>query len=247
MFKITSERIPDSQVLISIDVEPEDVSKAFERAFRAIANRANVPGFRRGKAPRQMIERLYGKELILHEGVDLLVSDAYRAALDQTNIFPIDQPQLEFEPDIHEIQPGQGLRIKATVPVRPEVEVGDYRSLHLESIAVDVTPEQVDALMEFYRQRLSEWTRVDRPAKMGDEIIADITGVVGAATRLYSPAGEALVTTGEGEKLYDLSATSYHLSAESRAFAPGFAQQVEGMSAGETKGFELSLPPSGSA
>src|SRR5512139_1720518 len=105
MFKITSERIPNSQVVINIEVEPEQVTQALERAFRSISSRANVPGFRRGKAPRHMVERLYGKDAILHEGVDQLVSDAYRAALDQTAIFPIDQPQLEFEPDIHGIEP----------------------------------------------------------------------------------------------------------------------------------------------
>src|SRR5512138_3427904 len=101
MFKITSERIPDSQVVINIEVEPEQVTKALDRAFRSISARANVPGFRRGKAPRHMVERLYGKVVLLDEGVGQLDSEAYREALDRTNVVPKDQHQLEFERDIH--------------------------------------------------------------------------------------------------------------------------------------------------
>ena len=242
MFKITSERKADSQVLLNIEIEPDQVTKAIDRAYKSIAGRVTVPGFRRGKAPRHMIERFYGHDAALHEGVEQLLSEAYRAAVEQEALHPIDQPSVEFEPDIHSLKPGDGLTIRATVPVEPAVQLGDYTTIRIDPIVVDVTPDQVSTLVSFYQQRYAEWRPVERPVRIGDTIVADVTGTVGSATKLYSPAGEALVSSGEGDKLYDLTATEYRVETASRAFAPGFTEQVVGMHAGETKGFELSLP-----
>src|SRR3990170_1058407 len=112
--RVSAERIPESQVVLQIEIEPDQMERALDRAYRRLAQRAEIPGFRKGKAPRDMVERHLGRERLVHEALDSLIPEAYNMALDEQQIEAIDQPRL----DIVQEEP---LVFKATLPPRPPV------------------------------------------------------------------------------------------------------------------------------
>src|ERR1035437_4512616 len=140
--KVTAERVPESKVLLRIEVPPEQVEQAIEKTFRDLSRRVKIPGFRPGKAPRSLIEKyLGGMESVQREGVDRAIDDSFREALRETDTRPIGDPDISERPEFH---PGDPLVYEATVPVGPRVELGDYASIRLQSPpAVDVTADQV--------------------------------------------------------------------------------------------------------
>ena len=130
--KVSTEKIPESQVVMTIEVEPERLDDAREKALRKLAPRAKVPGFRPGKAPAAMVRRYFGEERILDEALDVLVPDVYREAVEaDESIDPIARPRLVVETT-------EPLVVKATIPVRPTVELGDYQAVRVETEAVTV-------------------------------------------------------------------------------------------------------------
>ncbi|TET94578.1 MAG: hypothetical protein E3J29_08115, partial [Dehalococcoidia bacterium] len=158
--RVSTERIPDSQVVLQIEVEPDQMERSLERAYHRLAQRTELPGFRKGKAPRQMLERHLGRERLVHEALDMLIPEAYNQALNEHQIEAIDQPRL----DIVQEEP---LIFKATVPVRPTVRLGDYASLRVERPAVAAAPDEVDAAVEELRHRYALHEPVDRPVRKG--------------------------------------------------------------------------------
>src|SRR3972149_6425594 len=118
--RVSAQKIPESQVVLEIEVEPERVEKALDRAYRHLVTRTRVPGFRPGKAPRAMLERYLGRETLLHEALDRLVPEVYQEAARQEEVEPIDLPELE----VVTMEP---LVVKGTVPVRPTGDLGEYR------------------------------------------------------------------------------------------------------------------------
>ena len=135
--KITTERLPESRVLLQVEVDPERLEKAMNQAYRRVVNRARIPGFRPGKAPRAMVERYLGRETLLNEALDKLVPEVYEEAVEQEGIDPIDQPELEMP----QLDP---VIVKATIPVRPTVDLGDYRAIRIDPEAVSVDEHLVD-------------------------------------------------------------------------------------------------------
>jgi trigger factor len=170
--KVTVERIPDSQVLLNIEIDPERVESSLDQAYKRLAPRARIPGFRPGKAPRALVERHYGREALLHEALDRLVPVVVQEAIEAESIDLVDRPELE----IASLDP---VVVKATVPVRPTVELGDYRSLRVERQPVEVDPARVQETLENLRERYATFEPVDRPIEDGDMIRADIRAVVG--------------------------------------------------------------------
>src|SRR3990172_3559222 len=132
--RVSAERIPQSQVVLEIEIEPDQMERALDKAYQRLVQRAEIPGFRKGKAPRDMVERHLGRERLVHEALDTLIPEAYNKALDEQEIEAIDQPRL----DIVQEEP---LVFKATVPVRPTIHLGDYKSLRVKRPTVEVAAE----------------------------------------------------------------------------------------------------------
>jgi trigger factor len=239
--KVTTEKLPDSQVLLNIEVEPEQVAQSVERAYQSIASRVDVPGFRRGKAPRYLVERLISREAVIAEGIERLVPKVYEKALQESGIEPIDQPEFDLDPNLEEATT-QPLIIKATVPVQPTVELGDYRSIRLSRVPVDVTPEMVNSTIDRLRENAATWTPVERATKAGDQVVADIEGRVGTAPALYSPTGEPILSTVGGQVVVDDKNTTVVIDLEQGQPTPTFHQELVNLAAESEKTFQVSLP-----
>ncbi|HEU4758615.1 MAG TPA: trigger factor family protein, partial [Dehalococcoidia bacterium] len=152
--KVSSSRLPESQVLLEIEVEHEQMERSLDKAYRRLVQRVDVPGFRKGKTPRPMLERHLGRDRLLREALDILIPEAYNAAIDEKEIDAVGQPVIELVQE-------EPLAFKATVPVRPTVELGDYRALRLPRPSVEPDPAQLDAALEELRHRYAVHEPVD--------------------------------------------------------------------------------------
>ncbi|MBI2954109.1 MAG: trigger factor [Chloroflexi bacterium] len=231
---VTAERIPDSQAILNIEVESELVEKYLERAYRKLVNRVNVPGFRRGKAPRFMVERMVGKEALFHEGVDLMFPDVFKNAMAETGLKPFDTPQ-------YEIVQEQPLTLKVTVPLEPTVELGDYEDIRMSREPVEVTDEEVQAVVERLRDQQTTWAPVDRPAALDDRVTIDIEGHIKEQPLLEGVGGSELIAQ-KGSQILKSDSVDYPVKAQPESFLPGFGEQLVGLSASEEKEFTIVLP-----
>jgi trigger factor len=234
--KVTAERLPDAQVVLNIEVEPEAVAKATDRAFQSLANRMNVPGFRRGKAPRYLIERMIGgPEALRQEGIERVLPEVYREAVQQSGVEPIDQPDLE-------VVSTEPLVVKATVSVQPEVELGDYRSIRVPRVPVEVPYERINDTIERLREQQTRWEPVERPVRAGDRVSADVVATIGAAPTLYDASGQPLLNTEGREELINQKNAEVEVDPESQQPVPGFHKELVGMAPKGEKRFVVSLP-----
>lgn len=240
MVKVTAENLPDCQVQLTIEVEADRVQKSFDASYRQVANSVSVPGFRRGKAPRVLLERYVGGDVVRRDSFDRLANEVFVEAVEQAGISPLVRPEFSFDP---EYEAGSPLTINTTVEVEPKVELGDYEGIRLPPVAVGVTDEQVSESIESLRESFSKFDTLDREAKENDFVRFDVKGTVGQVTRLFGPQGESLVQTGEGRVVYDEENHLHQLTKAVRdEFAPGFYAELIGMKAGSSKQFQLSLP-----
>src|SRR5690349_1498923 len=138
--QVTKEQAGPCTVKLDIEVEPEAVERAFERAYREFARFTNVPGFRPGKAPRSVLERYVNKERLNERVRELAAVPAYKEALDKEEIKPYGEPEVEFS----DLAEGQPFQFKATVPMPPAVELGDYKTIEVERKAFPVTEEDIE-------------------------------------------------------------------------------------------------------
>lgn len=214
---VTAERIPDSQVVLTIEVDPERVEKSMEQAYRRVAPRVRIPGFRPGKAPRRVVELHLGRETLLHEALDRLVPEVVEEAIKAQELEMVATPDLE----ITSLEP---VVIKATVPVRPTVDLGEYRALRIEPEPVEVDEAEVERMLESLRRRYADIEPVERPVQEGDRVRLDITGEVEGRTVLR-------------QEDVEVSARSDDL-----ANVPGVYERLLGMSKGEEVEFEAVLP-----
>ncbi len=216
--KVSTERIEGSRVVLNVEVDAEEVEKSLDRAYRRLVQRTNIPGFRRGKAPRSMLERYVGKTALMEDALESLVPETYSKAVQEHGIDVIAQPEIE----ITQTDP---VAFKATVAVRPTVELGDYNQIRLSREPVEVTEEQVDAVLEQLHSQQGEWVPVERPVKLGDNLTLDVESSV------------------DGEPLVNEKGLQYlDPAADSPIPVPGFAEQLEGMEKGVAKEFQLSFP-----
>jgi len=199
------------------------VDRHFATAYRHVAERTRVPGFRPGKAPRQVIDRFVGRGSVVAEAIDHLVSASYDAALDQTNVIPIDQPDVDIDPS--NVIEGQAVTFTATVPVRPEVTLGAYTGYPFELELPDVTDEQVEAVIADLREQQATLRPVDgRPAGEGDIASVKFVGTVDGVPFEGGSGDRLPVVIGENRMI------------------PGWEQQLVGMEIGGTKGFDITFP-----
>jgi trigger factor len=214
---------PGSKVTLEIEVPPAEVDKHFATAYRHVAERTRVPGFRPGKAPRHVIDRFVGRGSVLAEAIDHLVDEAYDAAVDQAQIIPIDTPQVDINPA--EVGEGQTVKFTATVSVRPEVQLGAYTDYPFTLEDPEVTDEQVDQVVEQLRQDQATLHPVDgRGAQNGDVAAVKFQGTI------------------DGEPFEGGSADRLPLVIGEGGMIPGFEEQLLGMQIDETREFDLTFP-----
>lgn len=219
---ITTSRRDDHQVEMEIRLGPERTQEALHRAARLISKRARIPGFRPGKAPFAAVLRAVGREALLQEVLEEVSDKVYREALEIEHIEPYGQASLQ------DVQTDP-ITLKLLVPLRPTVELGDYRSIRLEPPEVSVSEKDVDDMLAQIRHQRGAWQAVDRPAQLGDTVVVDIAGRVGDETIMDNQDWEVALMGGEG------------------GWLPGFDEAFVGLQAGDEKTFTLRYPEDSSS
>lgn len=215
------EKLEGNQGVLTIEVDAAKVNEGLEAAFKKVVTKVNVPGFRKGKMPRAMFEKRFGVESLYQDAIDILLPDAYANAIEETGIEPVDRPEI----DVEQIEKGKSFIFKATVTVKPEVKLGDYKGLEVEKVETEVTEEDVANELKTLQERQAELViKEEGKAENGDTVVMDFEGFVD---------GEAF----EGGK-----AENYSLELGSGQFIPGFEEQLVGLATGEEKDVEVSFP-----
>ena len=218
--KVSVEKLPSSEAVLEVELTWDELEKASDKAYRKLVQKIDVQGFRRGKAPRSLVERKLGKETIYQEGLDELITETYRQAVKEHELNPITQPEL----DAPVFEMGQSYHFSIKVPIVAPVELGDYTSLHFDREEADVTSEEVEKELESLRNRQATWQVVERPAAYNDRVTVD------------------LKLTAEDKEISNLKDNPFELTNERQGLFIGMDEQVVGMSAGESKEFTTVLP-----
>ena len=216
---ISAEKKEKSTVELTIQVEAEAFEAAVQAAYLKNRKNINVPGFRKGKATRKVIESMFGTGVFYEDAINECYPEAYDAAVAEQGLDVVGYPQTE----IVEVGP-QGLTFKAVVPVRPEVKLGEYKGLTATKDAAKVTEKDIDNEMKTFVERATRLVSVEREAKMGDTTVIDFEGF---------DNGTAF-EGGKGE--------NYELKLGSGSFVPGFEEQIVGLKAGEEKDIDITFP-----
>lgn len=205
---------------LTITVPAEDFDKALDQAFNKVKKDIQVPGFRKGKIPRQMFEKRFGVESLYQDALDIVLPGAYSKAIDETGIKPVDQPSV----DVKEIEKGKDLVLELEVTVEPEVELGEYKGLEGKEIDAEVSEDDVNEQIEALLGQYAELVVKDGEVAEGDVANIDFKGFVD---------GEAF----EGGEM-----EGHDLEIGSGTFIPGFEDQLIGLKAGEEKDVEVTFP-----
>jgi len=167
---VETEHLPKSQVGMTIEVPAETVDATYDKVLNRLTSRARIEGFRPGRAPRSLVEARVGSAAIREEVVELMVPEVVRRALEERSIDPIESPNVE----VLELERGRPARLKATVSVMPEVQLGDAPAVEVPTAPVEITDEMVERRLEDMRQPLAEITPVEREARLGDLALIDV-------------------------------------------------------------------------
>jgi trigger factor len=215
------EKLEGNRGVLTVEVSAEKVSEGLTAAFNKVVKQVNVPGFRKGKMPRPMFEKRFGVESLYQDALDILLPEAYGSAIDETGIEPIDRPDI----DIEQMEKGKELIFKATVQVKPEVTLGEYKGLEVEAFDTNVADEDVANELKTLQERQAELVvKEEGTIETGDTVVLDFEGFVD---------GEAF----EGGK-----AENHSLEIGSESFIPGFEEQLVGLATGESKDVEVTFP-----
>lgn len=216
----TVEKTEINQVKLTITVPAEEFDAAMQAAYMKLRGRIHINGFRPGKAPRAIIEKQYGEEVFYEDAADALMPKAYDAAVEESGIYPVDQPRVDFS----QIGSGKDFIFTCDVTVKPEVTLGLYKGIEVVKPAYTVSDADVDAEVERSRQRLARWNVADRPVENGDQIRLDYAGTVDGVVFEGGTAENQTLEIGSGR------------------FIPGFEEQLIGVSAGEEKDVKVTFP-----
>jgi trigger factor len=217
--QVTKEALDPCQVALTIEVEPDKVVQAVDRAYREYSKYVSVPGFRKGKAPLSFVKQRVPEADVRQRTAELLVEPAYAEAIEQEAVTPFAMPKLEL---LQLDMTATPFIFKAIVPLKPEVELGAYTGLTVERSKYELTDENVETQLQKMRERAAEYPIVERPVQMGDLIVADLAALVD----VRPDAGEA-------------RSTMIEIGADN---IPGFDDQLIGVSKGEEKTFTLTYP-----
>jgi len=216
----TVKHLDPTQVELEISISREELDAANERAFRQLARTAKIPGFRPGKAPRKVFEAQYGSEIINERAMDALVPDVYLRAIRDNDLEPVDQPQMELLP----LEEGQPLRLRATVNVRPEIALHDYKGMELAGLPTAVADAEVDKALESLQREAATLVPVDRAVAAGDVATLDYEGRI------------------DGVPFEGGKAENQPTEIATGRFVPGFIEGIIGMQAGQSKDISVTFP-----
>ena len=215
------EKLEKNMAKLTIEVSAEDLEKAMQAAYQKAKGRITLPGFRKGKAPRKMIEQMYGKGIFLEDAANALIPEHYSKALEECELEIVSQPQI----DVTQAEPGKAFIFTAEVAVKPEVTLGEYKGVEVPKSETEVTDEDVEAELKKEQEKNSRTVTVeDRGAENGDITTIDFEGFVD---------GEAF----EGGK-----GTDYPLTLGSGSFIPGFEDQLVGAKEGDHVEVKVTFP-----
>ncbi len=220
--QVTKEPLEPCQVALTIEVEPDKVVQAVDRAYREYAKYVSVPGFRKGKAPMNFVRQRVPVGDVRQRAAELLVEPAYNDAIKQEEVTPYAQPKLELL-DLSLTETEKPFIFKAIVPLAPEVDLGPYTGLTAERSVYVLTDEDVDEQIERMRERAADFPQVERPIEMGDLVIGDVGVVSEARPDTDGPRPTMVEVGAEGN-------------------IPGIDENLLGLSAGETKTFTVTYP-----
>ena len=215
--KVTKEKEENRQVSLRVEMEPAEVEKYLEESYQYLVTKARIPGFRKGKASREVLERHIGREGLLEEALNRLLPQAYEQAIKEQGIEAVATPSIEIE----QTDP---VVFKATVPLKPMVKLGDYHQLRLTPEAVEVTEDNVNAVIEQLRRQHGTWEPVEREVGFDDLVAIDIESHI------------------EGKPFINQPGVQYEVIRDHPLPVPGFAEQLVGVKGGGEKEFQLKLP-----
>ena len=215
--KVTNEKTEKRQVFLTVEMEPAEMEEPLEDSYRRLVKKANIPGFRKGKATRAILERYLGRESLVEEALKQLVPQAYEKAIKEQAIEPFAQPDIE-------ITQADPVIFKAIVPLPPAITLGDYKGIRLTPDPVATTEDNVSAVLEELRHQHATWEPVARPVDFGDLVVLNIDSEV------------------EEKPFIKKLGVQYQVIRDSIAPAPGFAEQLVGMKKEEDKEFKLKFP-----
>lgn len=215
------EKLEKNMAKITIETSAEELDKAIESAYQKQKGKISIPGFRKGKVPRQVIERMYGKEVFYEDAANSLIPDAYEKALDECEEDIVSSPKIE----VTRIEAGKPFIFTATVALKPEVKLGKYKGVKVDKADTEVTDEDVNEVIERERENNARSISIeDRPVKDGDMTVIDFEGFV----------DDVAFDGGKGE--------NYPLTIGSGAFIPGFEEQLVGAQIGKEVEVNVTFP-----
>jgi len=217
---VNVEKLEGSRIKMTIEVAAEEFDKAITAAYNKEMNKINVPGFRKGKAPQTIIEKMYGKEVFYNDALDQLIPDEYEKAYDEVDEDIMSSPRFE----VVQAEAGKPVIFTATVAVMPDVTLGDYKGIEIAAVDTTVTDEDVEKKISSELDKDSRYEKVERPVQNGDRVKLDFEGFVD---------GVAF----EGGK-----GTNYNLVIGSGQFIPGFEEQLVGAEAGADVEVNVNFP-----
>lgn len=218
---VTVERV-ENEATLKITAPAAEVNAGYKKAVKKIADQVNIPGFRKGKAPRAIIEMHYGKEAVKQEAFEIVANKAYSEALDQEKLIPVSDPKVEEST----FEEGKDMELTIKVTLKPEPELGEYKGLHVDKKEVEITDEQVDAQIKDMMGRDAKMVVAEEGAviEKGDFAIIDFAGTV------------------DGEPFSGGEGKGYPLEVGSNSFIPGFEDQLVGLSKGDSTDVEVTFP-----
>lgn len=214
------EKQEGNQGVLTFEVDAEKFNEGLDAAFKKVVKTVSVPGFRKGKMPRAMFEKRFGVESLYQDAIDILLPEAYTNAIEEAGIEPVDRPEI----DVEQVEKGKALIFKATVTVKPEVKLGQYKGIEVEKVNTEVTEEDVNQELTSLQERHAELVVKETAAENGDTVVMDFEGFV------------------DGEAFEGGQADNYSLELGSGQFIPGFEEQLVGTAAGEEKDVEVTFP-----
>ena len=215
------EKLEKNMAKLTVEVPAENVEKAIQGAYNKMKKSINIPGFRKGKAPRQLIEKMYGKEVFYNDAIDAMLPSAYSDAVEECGEEIVSHPQI----DVVQIESGKPFVFTATVAVKPAVELGEYKGIQVEKAPIEVTDEEIEAQVNKEREANSRTVTVDdRAVAQGDIVTLDFEGFVDGVA----------FEGGKGE--------NYDLTIGSNTFIPGFEDQLVGAEIGKELDVNVTFP-----
>lgn len=217
----TWEKKEGNDGVLTVTVEAKEFEKALDQAFKKVVKDVQLPGFRKGRVPRNIFENRFGVESLYQDAVDIILPDAYMKAVEETGIEPVDQPEV----DIEEIEKGKDFVFTAQVTVKPEVELGQYKELEVEEQDIEVTDEDVENELESLREQQAELViKEEGEVEEGNTVVIDFEGFM------------------DGEPFDGGKGENHSLEIGSGQFIPGFEEQLVGKTSGEELTVNLTFP-----